>query len=127
MRVLVLFVSAAALCVAAWAQDCPVFLADGNNMVFMDAEQRGAGGGWEYVTPWDARGSGALEYKPWSNWGGTEWKPQNFWDPRIKTYTFQPHESGVYRIMLRSKAPHWTEHNDLWMYVFLIFFSISHC
>jgi len=91
-------------------------MANENNMVHMDTEQRGGGGGWEYVEwPAGMLGSGGISYKPWSSFGGTEWKPQNFWDERIKTYFFTVNEPGIYRVMLRSAAPHTTEHNDCWV------------
>lgn len=115
MKLTFTFILATALAVAA-AQECPVFLANGDGMVFIDAEQRGSGGGWEYRTePAEFQGSGVLSYKPDSSFGGTEWKPSNFMDERIKAYHFTVNEPGVYRVMLRSSAPHPTEHNDLWM------------
>eukprot|EP00171_Calliarthron_tuberculosum_P008809 IDg8809t1 len=98
------------------AQECPVLLSNDDHMVFIDTELRGAGGGWEYrMEPAGFHGSGLLSYKPDSSFGGTEWKPSNFQDERIKTYHFTVNEPGVYRVMLRSSAPHSTEHNDVWM------------
>ncbi len=101
---------------AAAAAACTVYAPDAYDFIYMDAEQRGPGGGWEHVeAPPGWLGSGALSYKPWSSFGGTEWKPASFKDARIKSYFFQVNTPGVYRVVLRSAAPHWTEHNDCWM------------
>lgn len=95
---------------------CSVYKPDEHHFIYMDVEQRGPGGGWEHTTtPAGWLGSGALTYKPWSSFGGTEWKPSSFKDPRIKSYFFQVNVPGTYRVLLRSAAPHWTEHNDCWM------------
>ncbi|PXF42028.1 hypothetical protein BWQ96_08236 [Gracilariopsis chorda] len=84
----------------------------------MDTEQRGPGGGWDFKSDFSGyEGSGYLSYKPWSNYGGTEAKPESMLDTRIKTYFFTVNTTGKYRIVLKSAAPHPTEHNDLWMAV----------
>lgn len=110
------FFAALALLARCAFAECPVYLPDDNDIVYMDTEQRGGGGGWNFSKNVPGyRGSGYLEYKPLSSFGGIEPKPYNYMDPRIKTYFFTVTKPGIYRIMLRSAAPHWTEHNDLWM------------
>lgn len=106
----------ALLTLVAAQEECHVYIPNEDNIIYMDAEQRGSGGGWEYqTTPEGWLGSGVLSYKPMSSFGGTEWKPQNFRDERIKTFSFRVNEPGMYRVLLRSSAPHITEHNDVWM------------
>jgi len=100
----------------AFAQECDVYVADSSDIIVMDAEQRGPGGGWEFRSELGGYGgSGYLVYKPHSNFGGTEPKPQNMADERIKSYFFKVNTPGIYRVVMRSAAPHGTEHNDLWM------------
>lgn len=112
------FVALAALLIAsAQAEDeCPVYIPDGRDIIVMDAEQRGPGGGWEFQEALQGYGgSGYLVYKPNSSFGGSEPKPDNMADPRIKTYWFRVFTPGTYRVVLKSAAPHVTEHNDIFM------------
>lgn len=103
-------------CVGTHAQDCPVYVADSRDIIAMDAEQRGGGGGWEYANALPGYGgSGYLVYKPDSSFGGAERKPANMGEERIKSYFFKVRTPGTYRVALTSAAPHGTEHNDVWM------------
>lgn len=106
----------ALLFAGALAQECSVYLPDWRDIIVMDAEQRGPGGGWEFMSSLGGyQGSGYLVYKPYSNFGGAEPKPENMNDPRIKTYSFKVNTPGRYRVVLKSAAPHGTEHNDIFM------------
>ncbi|CAN8073081.1 unnamed protein product [Agarophyton chilense] len=97
-------------------KECNVYIPNADNIIVMDVEQRGPGGGWEFQSSLQGYGgSGYLSYKPWSSFGGTEPKPYSIHDERIKTYFFTVNVTGTYRVVMRSAAPHPTEHNDLWM------------
>lgn len=110
---LVLFVLLAA---GALAQKCNIYLPDWRDTIVMDTEQRGPGGGWEFDNRLQGyQGSGYLVYKPNSDFGGAEKKPKNMNDERIKTYSFKVNTPGRYRVVIRSAAPHNTEHNDVFM------------
>lgn len=96
--------------------DCPVYIPNEHDIIIMDAEQRGPGGGWEFgeaLPGWD--GSGYLAYKPDSSIGWAEQPPTSMADERIKTYRFKVNTAGTYRMVLKSSAPHPTEHNDVFM------------
>lgn len=98
------------------ASDCPIYVPDENDIIVMDTEQRGPGGGWEFQKFLSGyQGSGYLAYKPDSHFGGAEKPPMNMSDRRIKTYYFTVNRPGLYRVVMKSAAPHWTEHNDIFM------------
>lgn len=110
------FLILATLFLAAAANDCPVYIPNDNDILVMDAEQRGPGGGWEFKGDLPGyEGSGYLSYKPYSNIEWAEAKPQNMNDERIKTYWFKVKTPGHYRVLIKSAAPHVTEHNDIFM------------
>lgn len=95
---------------------CNVYSPNENDVIIMDMEQRGPGGGWEWMNNLPGYGgSGYLTYKPNSNFGGAEPKPQNLEEPRIKTFFFKVKTPGSYRVLIRSAAPDFTEHNDIFM------------
>lgn len=98
------------------ANECRVYLPDSRDMIVIDAEQAGGGGGWKYKKYLNGyEGSGYLVYKPKSNSAGVEKAPENLADKRIKTYWFKVNKPGMYRVVLKSAAPHRTDHNDLFM------------
>lgn len=104
------------LTLEAFAQECHVYVPNMDDIIVMDTEQRGPGGGWEFQNSLAGyQGSGYLVYKPDSSFGGAEAAPTNMNDARIKTYSFKVNRPGMYRVVMKSAAPHGTEHNDIFM------------
>ncbi|OSX70903.1 hypothetical protein BU14_0640s0009 [Porphyra umbilicalis] len=99
--------AAAAAIAAPTAGNCGTFAAVGG-AVRMPATAAAASDGWVAGTYFNKR---ALMFKP--NGGGGVDPPGS----GLLHYTFRADVAGTYNVVLRSNAPHVTEHNDVWVRV----------
>ena len=92
-----------------YAQDCAVF-AEENGLLVMETESAPLSDEWSLQTGVEgALGDGYYEWKHGNTAGSIDSPGKG-----ILTYTFQIQTPGTYRFILRTAAPHNTEHNDVW-------------
>ena len=89
--------------------NCDIF-AEQNGLLIMEVESALPSDEWALQTRVEgSTGTGYYEWKPGDPSQRTE-SPGG----GILTYTFDVANTGTYRFILRSAAPHSTEHNDVW-------------
>lgn len=90
-------------------QSCEIF-AEQDGLITMETESALLSDDWSLQTGVDeALGTGYYEWKHGNTSGGIDSAGDG-----ILTYTFNITNPGTYRFIIRSAAPHNTEHNDVW-------------
>jgi len=90
-------------------QTCDIYAEQAGLLVF-ETESAVSTDDWSFHNEVEgALGSGYLEWKHGNDSGGIDKAGDG-----ILTYSFQIQTPGTYRLILRSAAPHNTEHNDVW-------------
>ena len=92
-----------------FSQTCEIF-AEQNGLLTLETESAPLSDDWSLQNEVEgAQGAGYYEWKHGNSSGGID-SPGG----GILTYTFNVNNTGTYRFILRSAAPHSTEHNDVW-------------